>query len=375
MDNLTPFALAWLRQWRRRCCPPESVLHGPADKALSEHVRLCPWCRQDHGLGPTGFVPPDLPDGLGVSVPPQPGELWSIAASLAGWGLGGRSKGRYYNPPLVLIVDVLPEAVTVVQTCGETTFAAADDLPFPGDMEGFAQPWNRYTLRRGDLGVPFGLIFPALPDSLRDPLHYTAAPLTPGSLLWFFRQLEVESGYFFSSRAVAALMAAHDSRPTCAEDPLTQLQAIDPQALHSQLTRLGLRLPADLPAACDTLTLLALARPSDDALPLAAADRGTAAEYALNVMLRAGEVVAVRPLAMHIDFWQQDGNLLHVSGRLGKKVQEGAQPLIWLQTLDRRLDPLPGEFGLEGDFFWALFHVDDTCLVDGECLVRIVSTA
>ncbi|OQX18736.1 MAG: hypothetical protein BWK76_06720 [Desulfobulbaceae bacterium A2] len=371
MTTHTSHSLPWLRLWRRRCCPPEHVLHAPADKALREHLQLCSWCRQDQARGATGFSPPPIPRGLGTASPPQPGQLWSITDSLAGWG----PKGRYYNPPLVLIVAILPEAVTVVQTCGETDFAAADDVTFPAGIQGFAQPWNRYTLRHDDLGFPFGQVFATLPPALLDPAHHQAIQLTPGSLLWFFRQLEVESGYFFARQAVTALMTAHETQRMRDGEPLAQLQTIDPHTLCRQLTGLGLLLPADLPAECDALTQLALARPADDALPLAAADADTPTEYAINVILRNGVVAAARPLTMHVDTWQPDGALLYVSGRLTAAVPGTNQPLIWLQTLDRRFDPLPGEFGLEGDFFWALFNVGDAKLENGECLVRIVSTS
>ncbi len=371
MTTHTSLSLPWLRLWRRRCCPPEQVLHGPAGKALREHVAQCPWCRQDQARGASGFSPPPVPLGLATIPPPQPGQLWSIAGALAGWG----AKGRYYNPPLVLIVATFPEAVTVVQTCGEPDFAATDDLLFPAGVQGFAQPWNRYTLRREDLGFPFGQFFAQLPPALLDPAQYQAIQLTPGSLLWFFRQLEVESGYFFARQAVTALMTAQEAQRTRDGAPLAQLQAIESQTLRQQLTGLGLLLPADLPAECDALTLLALARPADDALPFAAADADTPVEYAINLFLRNGDVAAVRPLAMHIDSWVPDDALLYVSGRLAEAVTGACQPLIWLQTLDRRFDPLPGEFGVEGDFFWALFSVGDAKLENGECLVRIVSTS
>ena len=202
---------AWLLAQRMRCCPPDDILFGDVekDKALEDHLQDCQSCRQARL---------DFPDGINMQLPKiknkknslSPGELWSISPDMRGWG----EKNRYYNPPVVLITaDAGGYGFTVVQTYCNMLLAGKDDIALNGEaneLTGFAQPWNRYTLHRKNLGIYLGRVSEPCLQEVILALDNEPEEVKPGSLLWFFRHMEVETGWYFSQQAFPVLMDAYE---------------------------------------------------------------------------------------------------------------------------------------------------------------------
>ncbi|MEA3468999.1 MAG: hypothetical protein U9R57_12375 [Thermodesulfobacteriota bacterium] len=346
-----------------RCCPPDNVLYGENTEELQGHLESCASCREDlkqmeHYVEAPLFSAKTFSNERRV---PEPGELWSLKQELGGWG----PKKRYYAPPLVVITEVNKDSVIVLQSCGDKALAASDDIPFGNDLQGFIQPWNQYSLRLEDLDSCYGAVAETAMQNVAVPREQQA--IEPGSLLWFFRQMEVETGYFFSSRAVARLFAEHESVMISCET-----ESIDPKALHEYLTTLGLVFQQSLPADYSVQDLLFHARPVDDTLPLAAADSAAVTDFALCLTMHNGKPEKVQPAGIHFTHWNLDSGFLHIVGKLPESMPASTQIFIRLQVEDTVFDPVPGEFGIENDLFWALFQVDNTDVEKGECLVRII---
>jgi len=210
MNDLLACSPAWQQAWRLRSCPPDHLMGNPQDDHLRGHLELCPWCRDAMELP---VIPNPVPVALDSSkIPPVPGQLYTLSPKLAGWG----PKSRYYNAPVVIVISCTDEhSVFVCQTYGDPEFAGPDDVPLRGAFSGFAQPWNCYTMLQSNLETSLGDVDPQVVEMVRQRIDQKIFSPQPGSLLWFFRQMEVETGYFFSSMAVSHLMASLSQSLTC----------------------------------------------------------------------------------------------------------------------------------------------------------------
>lgn len=354
-----------------RCCPPDNLLYGEDTKELREHLQVCPWCREERAGSMDNPVFPVLQrkEVEKRRDVPEPGQLWSLKPDLGSWG----PKKRYYFPPLVVIAEVFANSVAVLQSCGDMSLAGMDDLPFQTDLIGFSQPWNRYTLRIDDLDICYGLVADALDKELLSFERMKEQSVETGSLLWFFRQMEVETGYFFAAQAIPQLLSEHENtQDEITVDILEPLQG-DLKKMKTQLLDLGLVLPHLPSSEASAIDLLLSVQPSDDLLPLAAADSGTASEYALSFTLNKGKIIKVTATGLHITSWLREGPLLHISGNIMEPVSDTFEVFFRLKVGKHFFDPIPGEYGIENNFFWALFQVDDTDMEKGECVVRIIT--
>ncbi|MCK9263758.1 MAG: hypothetical protein RBR09_13535 [Desulfobulbaceae bacterium] len=366
MDKYINDAIAWLRAWRHRCCPPSAVLHGRLDVQLREHLQLCPWCRQDREDGPLDIVIP----AVGQQFPDQPeaapGQLWSLAPGLADWG----PKGRYYTPPVVLIVNRPDEhALTVIQTYDDPLFAGTGDLALDNGLNGFAQPWNRYTVRRTDLGYYLGRITEGLLRKLRQlPPVEEKAPET-GSLLWFFRQMEVETGFFFAAAAVADLMIRYEREH---DRPENILRYESLEEMNADLRHLPLVFPSLSGRDLTPLLVLARSHPADDLLPLVAAEAGDRV-IALVFTVESGRITGVTVRDLLVDHLSLSGDMLHLSGTMSEPADPGLDFFFFWQVGEQLIEPVPGQAGFEDDVFWAAFPVHDvTEPMQGSLVVRIL---
>ena len=177
--------LTWRSAWRMRCCPPDDLLYGEKTKELAEHLQLCPWCREERAAGNNFKFPVSQKMAAEKEkTSPEPGQLWSLKQSLGNWG----PKGRYYSPPLVVVIEVAATSVTVLQSYGEMDLAGSDDFPFQTDLVGFSQPWNRYCLRIDDLDTCYGLVFCRSEKEFLSLENANEQSCEIGSLFWFFRR-------------------------------------------------------------------------------------------------------------------------------------------------------------------------------------------
>jgi len=355
--------LTWQAIWRMRCCPPDSVLFGEQTPELQQHLEFCPHCREEvkQAAGQTGIPPFQGRKDSTQIISLKAGQLWSLKQELGGWG----PKRRYYAPPLVVLTDVHDDSVTVYQSCGDMIFAAADDIPFQNNLKGFIQPWNHYSLLKADLDSYYG-------DVVEDPSrmsnqHDTAEPvIEPGSLLWFFRQMEVETGYFFSSRAVSLLLREHESKKKSG-----RIHAINPETLRRQLCDMGAFFP-EMVSHCETVRdILLHVQLPDNALPLAASDDITT-EYALCLSIQNGKAENIKHSAITISQWHRNEGYLHVVGKFHENMPSDTQIYVRLNAGGSFFEPVPGEFGVKNKLFWALFDVGSADTTEGECIVRVI---
>jgi len=355
--------LAWKTERRMRCCPPDNILYGENTKELREHLEHCFYCREElqqkeqYAKMPVFSVEPDKQGRKS----PQPGQLWSLKQDLGGWG----PKNRYYAPPLVVVVEIESNSVTVLQSCGEMIFAGDDDIPFQHEIKGFMQPWNQYSLCRDDLDTCYGTVADRSIQNILNP--ETTQTIEIGSLLWFFRQMEVETGYFFSSRAVTQLLAEHES-----EKGLYDIANINPQVMYRQLCDLGLVFQESIPSDCSVQDILFHARAADDALLLAAADKTTNTDFALCFTMHGEKPENVQITGIHFTHWNPENGFLNVIGQLEKEMPGDAQIYVRLEVGGNSFNPVPGEFGIENDLIWALFQIGNIDVRKGVCYVRIL---
>jgi len=355
----------WRSAYRMRCCPPAEILHGDMTPELEAHLAICPDCRQRrHQEVKTSFPSFALPEEPARTI--QPGELRAVSRCLSGWG----PKNRYYHAPVVLVLENTgDETVSVVQVSGETDLYGPGDIDLGGDLIGFAQPWNRYILKKDDLTTLLGRVsserleqikHQAEPDN--DDREYPAPH--SGSLLWFFRQMEVETGWYFCHRSMAELLGT-------LSDPFFPVLP-DPETLRDQLLTLSLRVPNDENISSYD-DLLAMTVPDDDLLPLAA---DTSHPGSIRVLLleydgttiNKAEIIQGTVLSSVMD---DDG--LRISGILDREISPTPHVVFRLVTNDHLVAPLPGRQGIDGSLFWVIFPNNTVLRRAEELIIRIIS--
>lgn len=359
-DRLTT---AWLLAYRLRCCPPQSVLTGPPSPELLSHLAICPSCRADreHPFPAPDFAVTETKDSLPS---PSPGELWSLRQELGGWG----PKHRYFNPPVVLVTrSAGPEAVNVVQVYSDPTLAGPGDI-FPGrEISGFAEPWNRYTVAVQDLGTCLNRVSGDVIDMVQQAgASEEPYSLPPGSLLWFFRQMEVETGYFFASRTIARLMDLE-----AGGNLLQKLAYRDPEELLASLSGFPLHLPEKTDT--DIPRTLAMVTPADDLLALAAATRAPEEIQPLLFTVEKGQIVKVEAVSATITALEFRGGILSVTGTCELWAREDCTWIFHWQSEKGITPPLAGQHGAREGIFWVAFDGSQQLKkTEGRLVVRIL---
>jgi hypothetical protein len=353
----------WMLAWQLRCCPPDAVPAGELTDELRRHLEICPLCSREHAesLPPIQLNLP--PDDMAEKRPPQTGELWSLWSSLGGWG----RKNRYYNPPVVLITGrVKADGVKVVQTAGAVELAGPDDLLLDNGLSGFAEPWNQYTLQTAYLQTCLGRISQKLSTRLRQLADQTPSAPASGSLLWFFRQMEVETGWYFAEQSLASLFGNIKKTPFPAfpDIPVDQLLA-DLQQLPVIIPDTDLNtLPEDI---------LAQTMPADELLPLAAAALQPQTVRILLFIVEQGRIHTAEMISGHVTLMDRQGTTLHISGCCRSNLPVDAAWVFRWQSGSRFVKPLPGQYGASDGVFWAAFPITDiTDPEQGELIVRIL---
>lgn len=212
-----------------RTCPPPLVRRDSTDaEKMAHHLKICPYCSLAETAEEAaaeelmdGFMrilrpsePSELKDAGDVI---EPGQLRYIRSELACW-----RSGYFYNPPLILVLEntrAISDDILAAQVCHETGLAGPGDLILSHDQTGagklFVEPWNLYTLKRRDLGPVKARISGEIvqnvrelennPEKLPDWAPITM-PFKENDPRLYFREMEIEVGYVFSSRAVAELV-------------------------------------------------------------------------------------------------------------------------------------------------------------------------
>ena len=356
-------AQSWLLAHQFRCCPPDHVLAGDMTSELQGHLAICPFCRIDRvATMPQLTLDPAAADS-GEKPRPRQGELWALKPSCGGWG----PKNRYYNPPLVLVIGMTsPDYVQVVQTSGAVELAGPDDLLLDNGLAGFAEPWNRYTLQTRNLYTCLGHISRQRIDELHQHIAAEYSAPAPGSLLWFFRQLEVETGWFFAAQALDVFQEQPENIS------VDSMLDIPTEELAAGLQQLPVILP-DMDLSFSAADILARAMPADDLLPLAAADLKPDALQILLFIVEQGKIRTAEMIQGHLTLLDRKKSTLHVSGCCRSDLPDDACWIFRWQSNDWSLQPLPGQHGACEGVFWAVFPITEiTSPEQGELIVRIL---
>lgn len=131
--------------------------------------------------------------------------MWSLDTALCVWG----PKDRFYSPPWVLVLGTgerLKGAVRVAQVYDDPVLAGEGDVSLGEEWGAFAEPWNLYTVRRAHLQSCRGEVHPRVVAEVTQRARQPPPNPDEASLLFRFRELEIEAGYAVSSRAVEALL-------------------------------------------------------------------------------------------------------------------------------------------------------------------------
>lgn len=237
---------------------------------------------------------------------PKPGQIRSVRRSLGGWG----PMGRYYNPPLVLVMDIPgapPEAVRVAQVHHQPALAGPSDFEVGPEL--YAEAWNTYALRRVDLDQ----LWEQIPESgLREVIQAAEgrfASSAEGSSPWLeaFQRLEIEVGAFFAMQAADAMLRA--LKPTGSARILSEFPDTQGLAAHLRRRQPSLILPE---SSLDVLESLALARFPDHELPLAAA--GDENRIVVNRARWTTHGLELRPMRAELTFQEITPRGLTVGG-------------------------------------------------------------
>ncbi len=206
-ENIIRLLGAWQAAWRTRCCPPVEVLAvEQGQDALEQHLELCPWCREavrNDSFRAAASISRKLRSlSAKARVPrPSPGMIFFMNPELGAWVRGG----RYITPPAVLVIS-MPEKsrITVAQISESQLFAGPGDIPLGNGLHGFAQSWNTYRVSPSD----FFMLSADTGDASAEAVIKAKIDQVdekgpePGSMVWFYRQLEIETGQFVSKKVV-----------------------------------------------------------------------------------------------------------------------------------------------------------------------------
>ena len=353
---------SWQRAWRSRCCPPDHVLRAAGKSAdLASHLDLCPWCRQAVEEPPLGFSLEPSSLVQDAAVHPQVGELWGVKPSLGGWG----EKARYYSAPVVLVVEETGDGiVSVMQVCDDEHFSGPGDVSLQPDCHGFVETWNRYSLCADHLVAPVGRVAEEVLTACRETATVVAGGvIEQGSLLWFFRNMEVETGFFFARQAMGKVLKIADGNEanggtTGANSAREWLLGQPPAAVRQQLTRLGLHCRTNDTAEITLADILASTVIPDDALPLAAAD-GKDTLSAIIFTCRYGMISEFDISHFDINHLDLLDSTLLVGGVFAEVQPAFDEFFCWLKTATGLMDPIPGSCGSTDCIFWAAFDIRD----------------
>ncbi|WP_148045714.1 hypothetical protein [Desulfosoma caldarium] len=275
-----------------------------------------------------------------------------LACSLSDWG----PKNRYYNAPLVLVLESLPELPSVFRVALVHDFP---DLAGPLDVAVapgiFAEPWNTFACRNvhGEcpvLSVPASVLH-EVQQRAQPPCESLHAedtfPNNPQqAFLSAFRRLEIEVASFFAQRILEDLMVFQENPVTAAlESVLT-----DPQAFRTAFSP-WLRLDAQAEPSLKTLLTAPWA---DESLPMAAAP----AQETLAVrIVRLRESVPVLEVATgELSVCQPTRDGFLVGGRVLSKLSQAAEMhAVWLVSSRESLWPDHVDLDADTGYFRLVF--------------------
>ncbi|MGQ9671114.1 MAG: hypothetical protein ACUVWY_13275 [Desulfosoma sp.] len=343
-DDVITLRLAWQEALRVRGCPPEDVLCGePVPENLRSHLNSCPWCEDDRedlkalighesrGAGHESRLgtrdPRPATCDSGASGQAELGDVVRLAHSLSGWG----PKNRFYNPPLVILVEALQEPAGAFRVALVHDFP---DLAGPWDVQVapgvFAEPWNTFACLSSHWDCRVLRVSASVLDEVRRRAQNPsqafsaekASALDPrGAFLSAFRRLEMEVAAFFAQRVLQDLMDHYETPVSAALSPFFK----DPEAFR---TAFGAWLQLDIQADPSLKTILTA--PWVEAfLPMAAAPQGKILSVRIVRLQESGPVL--EPVTAELTICEATARGVIVGGKVLKNFSEAAEMhAVWL---------------------------------------------
>lgn len=313
-----------------RTCPPVRAQNEPE---FAMHLKDCPPCSMEKEAeeAPWRMLVAEaarvrqreLEDKHALG--PKPGQLRLMKALKRPW-----RENRYYNPPVVLVLETgLPrEHVRAALTFHDTRLSAEGDLVVSTtDADGFlVEAWNGMVVHADRLGPVTGFVSQDVVDAVRtladNPRKYPSWARIPRPLgannpydpRQAFRALEREVARVFAG--LQMITASGDSGRRAVEQ---KAQGIC----------------WDFPPK-DTDQVLALARFSDDRMPLAASEKSM--RPANLVVLREGEMSHFAPLQLTL--LARTGNLT-VGGCISPLPKGSPNSRLICYLCKKGIEPVP----------------------------------
>ena len=348
-------SLSFAKQYR--LCPPPHVKMDPLYAAeIKNHHSLCPYCSDQMASEMVSWealamrLKSILDSSLLADAIPGPhgsvkgnqgleeGSVCSVRQNLGRW-----QEGYFYNPPTVLVLETtaaISDEVLVAQTYHDITLAGPGDLILESNRSPcgkfFVEAWNTYTLRSRDLAPAVARVNEGVVEAVKalqeDASVYPGWAVCPEHMeehdaRIYFREMEVEVGYTFSSEAAAGLME-EIKRPSLRlvhgtiEDTVEEIR---------HMTR-DIQWPVE-PQSIEQALATARFPPDRYAMAAASADRELLS--ANLVTLRSGKVGGIAPLEGEIFERHEETEGLVIGGRLfTPQGIEILEVLCFLQTGD-----------------------------------------
>ena len=218
--------LAWQTAYEQRTCPPAAVLYAdPPDTNLQKHLSFCDSCRESREMNQEEKVAWQELFGKMAQTTvraeaeaKQPGQVWSLNKSLGGW----QEDGRYFTPPAVLLLSRQDATAWKVAQLYSDKRLMGDGDAWLGDMFGFGEGWNAYTIRDNQLDAYMGAVTPEQLQQVTIAASVSHEPAEEGSILSYFRNMEIETGAFVVVPTVEAVVSTRATLQPV-ESPLQKL--------------------------------------------------------------------------------------------------------------------------------------------------------
>lgn len=365
-------ALSLAKQYRK--CPPPGIMEDPShQRAWENHRAVCPYCSGKETESRTAWdtlahelerihlpVEKAYPD---ARKPVRPGQFRFVRPDAGVW-----RENYFYTPPIVFIIKripAIPEAILAAQIYHDIHLAAPGDLIVTADESAlgplFVECWNTYTLKKTLLGPPLDTAPERVVDAVlkcenqpefSPEWAMLPRPLTENDPRIFFRELELEVAYTFSSQSVSQIMEAFEV------PALNQLYS-SPARLQEMICTAvpgthWKKLPLSPEEAC------AMAELPAERLPLAAEDQITHKTTANLIRMEALRVKSINPVVMEL--YGRSGELT-LSGRIhGLPEDFDHSRFICFLELEGRppISPVKCEWKEEtGDFIVEFSYIED----------------
>ncbi len=347
MNNFISIKEAWRVMFQERTCPPYSVLKDSAeDESVAEHRKTCPVCAMKSGQVVDHAAWAELGAAMArdwpspKKLPVQVGQIWSLSASKGGWD----EEFRHVNPPLVLVVDIFEDVagVRVAQLFDERVLMAAGDVDL-GPRFGVAEAWNTYALDQADLEWCFGKIEQSVLEAVCNASGAEMHPLKENSIVWHFRQLELEIGSTMAMEAMGRLMERHERNAVREE-------FADVEAVAKKVLEFNPRIR--LQKSENGLEMLATAVLPEELMLKAAASEGR--HFPVTVVSVGGATSPCRGvLAQMLEADHQDA-VIRITGRIEDENREGLL-FAWWRRPDVGLEEGIAQFDASNGIFSASF--------------------